>query len=173
VGTSTVRFAIIIALVVGGVLVLDQAFPESATDTAAQPSPTASSSASPSESPSPTGQAGGGDGQTEEPATKVVVGVYNGTFEDGLAGSVAEQLKKSDGYRVPDSAVGNTPARPQSTTTIYYRTGDDKASADALVEDFFAKKGLSEVATKLMQPDLDVPASLDLAIWLGTDYQNL
>lgn len=168
-GTSAVRFAIIVVLVVGGVMLIDQAFPEGSADSL----PRTSGSPSLSGSPSPTGtqqqQPPDGD-KTTEPATKVVVGIYNGTSVTGLAGTTATQLSKKPGYRIPDAAVGDTPSKPVNETTIYYRTDEDEASAEALVTDFFAKRGLTDVKIERMQPDFDVPASLDLAIYLGTDF---
>ena len=169
-GTSTLRFAIIVALVVGGVLVIDRAFPEGEAGTLPRPSQSDEVPESPTPPATQTEQSDGG--QTEAPATKVVVGVYNGTFEDGLAGTVADQLSKRGDYRVPNSAVGNTPFRPQGETTIYVRDQEAEAAADVLIADFFADKGLSDVAIRDMPGDLDVPGGVDLVIYLGTDYQN-
>ena len=168
-GTSTLRFAIIVALVLGGVLLIDQAFPEGQTESLPRPSETTTAPESPSPSATETDQAGdGGDGETQAPATKVVIGVYNGTFVTGHAGTTATQLSKKPAYRIPDNAVGDTPTKPLNQTTIYFRNPEDQAAAEQLVADYFSKRGLDDVSIEPMN-DLDVPDSLDLAIYLGTD----
>lgn len=165
--TSTLRFAIIVALVVGGVLLIDQAFPEAEPGSA--PRPTGTATPTPVETPDGD-QTDQPDGDETKPPTKSVVGVYNGTFQTGLAGDTATQLSKRPRYRIPGAAVGDTPSKPWNETTIYFRTPGDEAAAEALAADFFAKNGLTDVAIERMPDDLDVPDSIDLAIFLGTDF---
>lgn len=166
-GTSTLRFAIIVALVVGGVLLIGQAFPEA--ESGSLPRPTEPATPTDGESPEDRQTEQPDGDQTTPPPGKVVVGVYNGTFVAGLAGTTATQLSKKERYRVPDAAVGDAPSKPVNETTVYYRTPGDEAAARALVRDYFAKRDLPGVAIERMQPDLDVPDTLDLAIFIGTD----
>ncbi len=175
-GTGTLRFGIIVALVVGGVLLIDQAFP--ANEAVSLPRP--SESVSPTGSPSAgggqtdqtdedgTGQTGGGQ-QPQAPRTKVVVGVYNGTYVSGLAQSTADQLMNRPNYRVPQNAISDAPDKPLEQTTIYYRTPQDREAAEELRTGFFENRDVSGVVIQSMPTDLDVPDSLDLAIYLGTD----
>jgi hypothetical protein len=158
VATSTLRFAIIVALVVGGILLINQAFPEGATSTlpggspqAVSPSPSSSPTHTPKPKPSPT-------------IVGVRLGVYNGTTVTGLAAQVMSTLQQKYGYVA--QAVGNTPA-PVAQTTLYYRTARDKVEAQALAHNFF--KHLDVQITKL-QPGTDIPKQVQVAIYLGNDY---
>jgi len=158
VATSTLRFAIIVALVVGGILLINQAFPEGATSTLPGGSPQVPSpsvSSSPTRTPKP------------KPSPTIVgvrLGVYNGTTVTGLAAQVMATLQRKYGYVA--QAVGNTPA-PVAQTTLYYRTELDKVEAQALAHNFF--KNLDVQITKL-QPGTDIPKRVQVAIYLGNDY---
>jgi hypothetical protein len=156
--TSTLRFALIVALVVGGVVLIDQAFPQDGT--AAQrprggstsPSPRPSPSASPKEKPSPQ-------------IVGVRIGVFNGAGVTGLAAETASQLEKDQGY-VP-AQVTDAPG-PVATTTIYYRTAGDRIEAEALAENFFPE--LDVKISRLTDSQTNVEQRVQVAIYLGTDY---
>lgn len=157
--TSTLRFALIVALVVGGVVLIDQAFPQDGT--AAQrprggstsPSPRASPSASPKEKPSPQ-------------VVGVRIGVFNGAGVTGLAAETASQLEK-DGY-VP-AEIADAPLQV-ATTTIYYRVAGDRIEAEALAENFFPD--LDVKISRLPATATNVKKSVQVAIYLGTDYAS-
>lgn len=157
--TSTLRFALIVALVVGGVVLIDQAFPTGGraaqppgTGTNPSPSPSASPSASPSGRPSPQ-------------IVGVRVGLFNGAGVTGLAAATASQLEKKYGY-VP-AQVTDAPGTV-TTTTIYYRTAGDRIEAQALATNFFPK--LDVKISRLTDSQTNVEKKVQVAIYLGTDY---
>jgi hypothetical protein len=53
---------------------------------------------------------------------KVKVSVLNGTGQSGLAGDVANLIKKS-GYTVPEASITNAAIQTATTTTVAYRQG--------------------------------------------------
>lgn len=158
VATSTVRFAIIVALVVGGVVLIGKAFPEGSgglpnggiTSPTPSQSPTTKPTKPPKTSPSPQIQG-------------VRIAVYNGSSGTGLASDTATKLQNL-GY-VP-KVVANAPS-PVSQTTLYYRSPQDQVEAQYLADTFF--KGLDVKLTKL-DASSNVPKSVQVAIYLGTDY---
>jgi hypothetical protein len=158
--TSTLRFALIVALVVGGVVLIDQAFPKGGTaappprGTTTSPSPSASPSASPSGRPSPQ-------------IVGVRVGVFNGAGVTGLAAATASQLEKKYGY-VP-AQVTDAPS-PVAVTTIYYRNANDRIEAEALAENFFS--GLDVKISRLPASATNVEKKVQVAIYLGNDYAS-
>ena len=167
VAASTLRFAIIAALVVGGIVVIDQAFPdpaESGGNGAApidpgpvvtdSPSPSASPSKSPKPAPSPT-------------IVGVRIAVFNGAGVSGLAGDTQNELVDSYGYVAAQEPL-DAPA-PVPVTTIYYRSNADQVEAEFLAADFFGD--LEDVAVTKLDPDTeDVGRDVQLAIYLGNDY---
>jgi hypothetical protein len=163
VATSTLRFAIIVALVVGGIFVISRAFPEPAPG---GPGGGGTSSESPTPSTSPTKP------PKQEPSPQiagVVLGVYNGTDVTGLAGETAIKLENKYGYDVPTEPghVGDTPTKPVAVTTLFYRTDQDKVEAQALADGFF--KGLNVQIQKL-ESGANIPKDVQVAIYLGNDY---
>lgn len=162
VATSTLRFAIIVALVVGGIVLIDRAFPQGGTSAlpnggggiTSPPSPPSSPSKSPKPQPSP--QIAG-----------VLIAVFNGTQVTGLAGETANTLEKKYGY-----VVKQTPAdapSPVSQTTLYFRSPADKVEAEALAGSF-PFKGLDVKITRLPDTATNVDKSVQVAIYLGNDY---
>jgi len=157
--TSTLRFAIIVALVVSGVLLINRAFPEGGT-AALPPSGGLSSTPPPTTAP-PTTPPPKSSPQIEG----VRIGVFNGTNVTGLAAETASTLEKKFGYI--QAQLGDTPQKPLAQTTLYYRTADDKIEAQALAQNFF--KGLKVVISHL-PAETGVDKSVQVAIYLGTDY---
>lgn len=160
--TTTLRFAIVVALVVGGVFLINSAFPDrggsSALPQGGGPSPSVSPSASPSKSPKP-------PNSPEAPQLDgMPVAVFNGTSVTGLAGDTADALQRQFGM-VPVE-VADAPS-PVSVTTIYYRTAADKNEAQYLSKHYF-KKVDANVAK--LEPGSGVDKDAQLAIYLGTDY---
>lgn len=161
--TSTLRFAIVIALVVGGVVLINQAFP----DGGASPLPSASGG-SPPASPS------SGVSPKETPKTKptpvvvgVKIGVFNGAGVTGLAGDTANLLQRKYGY--DPVQVADAPSQV-SQTTLYFRTATDKVEAQEMARVFF--RGLDVKIAKL-QSGTDVQKDVQVAVYLGTDYAQL
>jgi hypothetical protein len=158
--TSTLRFALIVALVVGGVVLIDQAFPQGGT--AAPPPSGASSSPSPSASPSASPK--------EKPSPQVVgvrIGVFNGAGVTGLAADTAAQLEKDYGY-VP-AQVADAPS-PVAVTTVYYRVAGDRIEAESLAQNFF--QDLEVKISRLPETATNVERKVQVAIYLGTDYAS-
>jgi hypothetical protein len=175
VAASTIRFALIVALVVGGVVVINQAFPESASSgDGGAGVPTGG--AGPGTTTGPTATTTGATGETGgEPAnvasptiTGTRVGVFNGAGVTGLAADVMTELG-SEGY-VAGQEPTDAPA-PVSVTTLYYRTNSDKVEAEYLANEFF--KRLDGVNVAKLQRGSDVDPNVQVAIFLGNDYAAL
>jgi LytR cell envelope-related transcriptional attenuator len=172
---STIRFAIILALVVGGVVVIDQAFqapPSSGSGGGGDgggvpgltgPGPTTT------ETPQPTAPTGSTGNTQPEPSPQVEgvrVAVFNGAGVTGLAGDTMLTLEDQYGY-VEAQPPTDAPA-PYAVTTIYYRGADNKVEAEFLADDFFAPL---EVEIKRLEPGTaDINQDVQLAIFLGSDY---
>jgi len=161
--TSTLRFVVIVALVVGGVFVITRAFPEPVVPgtgggggATGSPTPSTSPTEPPKETPSP--QIAG-----------VVLGVYNGTSVALLAATTATKLEQKYGYSVPvqPGHVGDAPTKPVAVTTLFYRTTQDKVEAQALANNFF--KGL-DVQIQKLEAGTGIPKDVQVAIYLGNDY---
>jgi LytR cell envelope-related transcriptional attenuator len=158
--TSTIRFALIVALVVGGVVLIDQAFPQGGT--AAPPPSGASPSPSPTTSPS--------SSPKEKPSPQIVgvrIGVFNGAGVTGLAAATASQLEKDYGY-VP-AQVADAPS-PVAATTVYYRLAGDRIEAESLARNFFPD--LDVKVSRLPETATNVEKKVQVAIYLGTDYAS-
>jgi hypothetical protein len=175
VAASTIRFAIIVALVIGGVVVIDQAFPETpSADTGDGGTvPIDGGGIDVSESPSPATGATGTTGGQAPPSPTVVgtrIAVFNGAGVSGLAGDTQTQLTDDYGY-VAAQDPADAPA-PVAVTTIYYRANKDEIEAEFLVSDFF--KDLDDVMIQKLEPGTEeVGRDVQLAIYLGNDYAAL
>jgi hypothetical protein len=168
VAASTLRFALIVALVVGGIVLINQAFPEATggNGTAVpddgppvteSPSPSPTPDESPSPTPSPT-------------VTGTRIAVFNGAGVTGLAAGAQEQLIEDYGYEVAQEAT-DAPAQVP-VTTIFYRTDEDRIEAEYLANDFFRR--LDDVRVALLPEDnTDVDRRVQVAIYLGIDYADL
>ena len=165
VAASTIRFAIIVALVVGGIVVINQAFPDVAassgggvtnggglTTTSPPATQTQTHTRSPANTPSPQ-------------ITGVRIAVFNGAGVTGLAGDVTTALEQL-GY-VAQMEPADAPS-DVATTTLYYRTPQDKVEADYIRSTFF-KKIDGVIVTKL-SPGTNVDRQVQVAIFLGHDY---
>jgi hypothetical protein len=176
VATSTLRFAIIVALVVGGAIVIAR-FPEGSTSARAESSPSPAASQT---SPAATdgGQTSGdnagndqGTGAQETPTDQlrgVKLAVYNGTYETGLAAGVADQLVSEFHCKIdPATSILDAESKPYDQTTLYYVAQDDKAAAEALANSFFKRL---DVKIQRLPADAQVPDGVRVAVYLGTDY---
>jgi hypothetical protein len=172
-GASTLRFLIIIALVVGGIVVIDQAFPAADTgegDTApldggvgvtgvtgeTEPTgPTSETRQEPERSPQVTG---------------VRIAVFNGAGASGLAADTQTLLEEEHKYDAVQ-APADAPA-PYPVTTIYYRAPKDEIEAEYLAGSVFEE--LEDVEIARLEPGTaNIDRSAQLAIFLGDDYAAL
>jgi hypothetical protein len=171
---STIRFAIILALVIGGVVVIDQAFQSPASsggdsgDGGEVPGLTGGGPTT-TQTPQPTAPTGATGNNKPEPSPQVEgvrVAVFNGAGVTGLAGDTMLTLEDDYGY-VEAQPPADAPA-PYAVTTIYYRGADNKIEAEFLAEDFFAPL---DVDIKRLEPGTaDINQDVQLAIFLGSDY---
>jgi len=167
VAASTLRFAIIVALAVGGVLLINQAFPEAqGGGTGAVPDGGPVISESPSPSPSETTEP---DPVPSPTVAGTRIAVFNGAGVSGLAGDTLTALIDQYGYEEAQP-VDDAPATVD-VTTIYYRSADDKVEAEFLANDFFGD--LDDVRVAKLQASSDVDRSVQVAIYLGNDYADL
>lgn len=174
-GASTLRFIIIIALVVGGIVVIDQAFPAAETGDGGATAPLDGGV----DVTGPTGEAGEPTGPTaetgnQEPARSpqvigVRIAVFNGAGASGLAADT-QTLLEDEGYiAVQDPA--DAPA-PYPVTTIYYRAPKDEVEAEFLANSFF--EDLDGVEVVRLEPGTaNIDRTAQLAIFLGDDYATL
>jgi hypothetical protein len=175
VATSTIRFAIIVALVVVGAVVIAQ-FPQDTTSASGgTPAPTASVTTPPGGGGQGSGDNNNTGGGTQQPTASlagVKVAVYNGTFSTGLAADVADALVNRFGVKInAATSIADAPSKPVDQTTVYYVAPADKTSAQALADQFFKKLRPAPKVQKL--PDnTTVPAGVQVAVYLGTDYAN-
>jgi hypothetical protein len=176
---STLRFAIIVALVIGGIVVIDQAFPALSSgdgDGGGTTAPITGGTVGGTGGTGATGATGatatGPTGVDAEPPTTegVRIAVFNGTEASGLAGETQLQLEERYGYiatQVPADAPAAYPV-----TTIYFNAPKDRVQAEYLAGDFFKK--LDEVEVVRLDPGTgDIDPSTQLAIFLGNDYAAL
>lgn len=167
VATSTLRLLITAALVLGGVTLINQAFPdspgssgdggESPTASVPPPDDSPSPSASPSESQSPIPSLSG-----------VRIIVLNGTSVSGLAATASDALVER--FEVVAATPGNTASRVNQTE-VYYRTADLEDEAQYLVLQYFEE--LNVRVQELPPNTPGVPANVDIAVYLGTDFASL
>lgn len=171
-GASALRFLIIIALVVGGIVVIDQAFPAADTgEGATAPLDGGVDVTGPTGETEPTGPTAE-TGREPEPSPQVIgvrIAVFNGAGASGLAADT-QTLLEDEGYiAVQDPA--DAPA-PYPVTTIYYRAPKDEIEADHLANSFF--EGLDGVEIVRLEPGTaNIDRTAQLAIFLGDDYATL
>ena len=166
VAASTLRFAIIVALVVGGVVVINEAFDVPSGPAGAIGDGGSTVTESPSQSPSET------TSPTRPPASPTVEGtviaVFNGTSVTGLAGDTLGELIEQFGYeqgQEPDDAPSEVPV-----TTIYFARNRDRVEAEYLAGEYFSEL---EVRVARLPAGEDVADGVQLAIYLGNDFAAL
>jgi hypothetical protein len=175
---STLRFAIIVALVIGGIVVIDQAFSTSSSGDGggdgggATAAPTGGTiGGTGTGTTGPTGETAT-DGTRPEPSPTVVgvrIAVFNGAGVSGLAGDTQARLEELGYIATQDPADAPT---PYPVTTIYYNAPKDRVEADYLANSFFKK--LDGVEVVRLEPDTaDIDPSTQVAIFLGNDYATL
>ena len=174
---STLRFAIIVALVIGGIVVIDQAFPALSSDDggdgggATVPLTGGTIGATGRDTTGPTGETAAGATRPEPSPTVVGVrmAVFNGAGVSGLAGDTQARLEDLGYIATQDPADAPT---SYPVTTVYYNAPKDKVEADYLASSFFKK--LDGVEVVRLEPDTaDMDPSTQVAIFLGNDYATL
>jgi hypothetical protein len=161
VATSTLRAAIVIALVVGGIVLIDRAFPSS--EGALGGGATTAPPTTPSVPTTPGTQTGGG--QPEQPQLAGLnVAVRNGAGVTGLAADTAARLEHR--FQVNAIQIDDAPTSV-AVTTVYYRREANKDEAQFLAERFF--KGL-QVEVLPLEAGSGVDKDVQIAVYLGTDY---
>jgi LytR cell envelope-related transcriptional attenuator len=165
-GASTLRFALIVALVVGGIVLINQAFPDGTPDASGSP-PDDGVVATDSPSPTTPPPDDGDDTPTPSPTVEGVrIAVFNGAGVTGLAADTLAQLIDEYGYEAgqeADDAPSQVPV-----TTVFYRSPSDRVEAEYLANEFFRR--LDEVVVARLDRSADVDPSVQVAIYLGTDY---
>lgn len=169
VATSTLRAVIVIALVVGGIVVINSAFPESdAFPNGGVPGGDASTSPSAPQTPTEPGVTGdtGQNGTTDQEPNVVdmAVAVRNGTSTSGLAGDTARKLESDFGVNAIQ--IDDAPSTV-SVTTIYFRKASSQDEAELLAREFFKK---IEPKVARLEAGSGVERDAQIAIYLGTDY---
>ncbi len=175
---STLRFAIIVALVIGGIVVIDQAFPAlgdgGGGGGGGATTPLTGGTLGGTGGTDTTGPTGATTtGETgAEPSPTVVgvrIAVFNGAGVSGLAGETQAQLEELGYIATQDPADAPT---SYPVTTLYYSAPKDKVEADYLASSFFKK--LDGVEVVRLTPDTaDIDPSTQVAIFLGNDYATL
>jgi hypothetical protein len=171
VAASTLRFAIIVALVVGGVVVINQAFdaPSGGAQIPDDGGPVLTGTTGPTGETTATGPTG----ETGQPeASPTIAGttilVFNASGAEGLAGDTQARLVEAYNYEAPLEA--DTAPEIQPTTTIYYRSNADEVEANYLVNNDRFLRRLDNVLVRKLRGADDIDASIQLVIYLGLDY---
>jgi LytR cell envelope-related transcriptional attenuator len=171
VAASTLRFAIIVALVVGGVVVINQAF-DAPSGNGAQIPDDGGVLTGPT---GPTGETSqtGPTGETGQPEpsptiTGTTILVFNASGAEGLAGDTQARLVEAFGYEAPLEA--DTAPELQPTTTVYFRSNADEVEASYLVNNDRILRRLDNVLVRKLRGADDIDESIQLVIYLGLDY---
>jgi hypothetical protein len=169
VAASTLRFAIVVALVVGGVVVINQAFPQAVTETGEAldgGGPAITETPSPTQTPSPTRPA-----NTPSPTVAgTFIAVFNGTSVSGLAADTQTVLVEEFGYvaaQEPDDAPSDV-----AVTTIYFRSRRDRVEAEFLANSDFFRRIRDTILVAPLEPGTQVDRTVQLAIYIGNDYAS-
>jgi hypothetical protein len=162
--------------VVGGIVIINQAFPEGASAGGGGVPPAADGGGTGTTGTTgvtATGGSGPTGGTTGEPADVptpqvegVFIAVFNTTGVSGLATEVNDQLE-AEGYV---AAQDPADAPSSQTTNIFFRGPNDQADAEHIANTIFKK--IDVVPTKL-QPGNDLDREVQVAIYIGNDYAAL
>jgi len=160
-GTSTVRFLIIVALAASGVAVIANAFPGSGErpladggiSTEEPKTPVETDTAPPKEA----------DGTAAKPTKDLRFAVFNTTDVDLLAAATAEKIE-TEGYK-----LGQQPGDADNVdvTLVQYRSDEHKADAE-----YIAKKFFKDAKVEQIPADSNVKDRVDIVIYVGNDYAS-
>jgi hypothetical protein len=163
VNPGVTRLVIVLALVVGGIVVLAQGFGE---ETVAAPTASPEPTVSESPPPSPTPDEGGIVGQKDG----VLVQVLNGTFTPGLAADFQLTLV-DEGYLEGGEPVDG-PEKPIVDTVVYFRPDDhaeqNEADAKLLAKEYLNDASVERLPRAYADESVTNPAA-DVIVILGED----
>jgi hypothetical protein len=170
VNLGTARIVVIVALVVAGAVVLANGFSDSGEAAGPAASSTPSQTTSPSSTTTPTQTPASPTPEPQAPKD-VTFMALNGTEVTG-AGAAAEQLLTQDGY-VSAQTAADAPSKGVTTTTIYYRGGQDAAQnqsdATQIADTYFNKADVKKLDTSL---EGVVPSTAMIVVVVGQDYAD-
>jgi hypothetical protein len=162
VNPGVARLAIVVALVVGGVVVLANGFSEGG----ATPTPSPGTQPTRSQSPSP---ATSPDDEVVPREEGVLVQVLNGTNAPGFAATFQTMLQDDGGY-LPAGEAADAPEKPIIDTIVYFRQDQDadqnEADAGLLSETYLGGAPVEPLPRALR--DVVDPAA-DVIVVLGED----
>jgi hypothetical protein len=164
---STIRFVIIVALVVVGVVVINRAFgtgpagggtgaiPDDGAPPATEsPSPSPTETTPPTDQPSPT-------------VAGTVIQVLNAAGVNGLAADTTTRLVEQFDYEAVDPATA--PAL-SSTTTIYFVSRRDRIEAEFLANSRVFRRITDTIRVARLPADQEVEEGVQLVVNVGQDY---
>jgi len=172
--TSTIRFVLIAALVLGGILLINQAFPDGASagggGTVATPpdggggGDTTGTTGSTGATGTTTGGPTGETANVPQPQIDgVVIAVFNTTDVSGLGQELQDQLV-AEGYEALTDA-GNAPFSQESR--IFYRGPKNLPDAEYIANEYFKKY---DVVPAPLEAGSDLDREVQVAIYIGNDY---
>jgi hypothetical protein len=167
VNPGVTRLVIVLALVVGGIVVLAQGFgDETVAAPTESPDPTVSETPSPPPPPDEGEIVGQKDG--------VLVQVLNGTFTPGLAGDFQLTLEE-EGY-LRGGEPGDAPDKPIVDTVVYFRPDDheeqNEADAKLLSKDYLNDAPAEKLPSAYRDENVTNPAA-DVIVVLGEDMAEV
>lgn len=154
---------VVVAFIASCWLILSNGFSGSAGDLA----PAASGSPRPTHSHTHTPHA------TLSPQVNgVTIAVFNGTYTANLAQTVQQTLSTA-GYPVGQPA-SDSPTKPLTQTTVYYRAGATAAATAQARANALGLKNRFFPTAKIMRLGSGnvVDSNVQLAVFLGTDYKS-
>ena len=173
--TGTARIVIVVALLVGGGVVLLNGFADPGAATAAPSGDGGGAgSVTPTDAPSPTvtktSKPPAPETPKPAPPKDTAIAVFNGTEEPGLGATVQDDVLTPDGYRAPAEA-DDAPTKPILRTIVYYVGGADaeqnKSDATALRDKYFRGAKVQE-----LDPDYAdlIDGSVQVVVVVGENY---
>jgi len=176
------RFLIVAALVVGGILLLGNAFetPQVAASVPG-PSPTAVKEKpdkdKPEEPAGGTDTAGGTDSgsETKPDITGLRVAVFNATSEDGLAGEVDAKLTSAP-WNAEQAMQPGDSDESLDVSAVYYDEEENKAAAEFIaqrvlkVEDAVIEPIAKAPGVSVGGVPTDISKDVQVAVFVGADY---
>jgi len=165
VNPGVTRLVIVLALVVGGIIVLSQGFGE---ETVAAPTSSPEPTPSESESPSPPDE-----GEIVGQKEGVLVQVLNGTYTAGLASDFQIFLVEEERY-LQGGEPGDAPGKPIVDTVVYFRKDDhaeqNEADAKLLAKDYLNDAPVEQLPGAYRDESVTNPAA-DVIVVLGEDAE--
>jgi hypothetical protein len=164
---SPMRFLIVAALAVAGILVLGNAFEPRTTGASSEtPTPTPAPDESPKQQRTTEPQADETDAAEPGSIEGVLVQVFNATSTTGLAAEVQAKLEKRGA--VAAAEPGNAAANA-ATTVLYFAHNKDRANADYIARRLFDEAEVRSAAD-LPQLDREVANDAEVVVVVGENY---